>query len=153
MKQDKNNISTGPVYELHAKGLRGGQMQLEIWQIPSPVTPRLKKPERTAGLKGRCLEIVETQVLRRLKGDGIRLSRLKKGKKQIYPLTDEDMALNLALLFRVLAPMRNTDRIRSIAQEIEKMSREEAGYWLGMAFHRSNPRRVLAALRMLLTTA
>ena len=32
------------------------------------------------------------------------------------------------------------------------MSREEAGYWLGMALNRKHPRRVLAALRMLLDT-
>jgi hypothetical protein len=31
------------------------------------------------------------------------------------------------------------------------MGREEASYWLGMALHRSHPRRVLAALRLLLT--
>jgi hypothetical protein len=31
------------------------------------------------------------------------------------------------------------------------MTREEAGYWLGMAVHRSHPRRVLAELRVLLT--
>ncbi len=29
------------------------------------------------------------------------------------------------------------------------MSREEAGYWLGMSMHHKNPRRVLAALRIL----
>ena len=31
------------------------------------------------------------------------------------------------------------------------MGREEAAYWLGMAMHRRRPRRVLTALRMLLT--
>ena len=35
---------------------------------------------------------------------------------------------------------------------MDKMTREEAGYWLGMAVHRVYPRRVLAALRLLLTT-
>jgi hypothetical protein len=65
---------------------------------------------------------------------------------------DEELALNLALLFRVLAPMRSIDRIRLVADGIDKMSREEAGYWLGMAVHRVYPRRVLAALRVLLTT-
>ena len=65
---------------------------------------------------------------------------------------DEDLALNLGLLFRVLAPMRNLDRIRQISDGVDEMSREEAGYWLGMAMHRKNPRRVLAALRLLLTT-
>jgi hypothetical protein len=48
--------------------------------------------------------------------------------------------------------MRSIDRIRAVADGIDEMSREEAGYWLGMAMHRKNPRRVLAALRMLLTT-
>lgn len=144
-------ITTGPVYELRAGGLEDGQLQLEIWQMPTPATPRLKKPERMAGLKGRVLEIVETQVLRRLKSIGIRLSHLKGSKKQNIPL-DEDMALNLALLFRTLSPMRNIDNIRIVARGVDAMSREEAGYWLGMAVHRSNPRRVLAALRLLLTT-
>jgi hypothetical protein len=33
------------------------------------------------------------------------------------------------------------------------MEREEAAYWLGMAMHRRRPRRVLRALRVLLTEA
>ena len=32
----------------------------------------------------------------------------------------------------------------------EAMEREETAYWLGMAMHRPNPRRVLTALRTLL---
>ena len=66
---------------------------------------------------------------------------------------EEDLALNLALMFRVLAPMRSAKRMRLVALGIDGMSREEAGYWLGMAVHRKNPRRVLAALRMLLTAS
>jgi hypothetical protein len=31
------------------------------------------------------------------------------------------------------------------------MAREEAAYWLGMAMHRKNSRRVLAELRLLLS--
>ncbi len=143
--------SASPLYELRVKGLAGGGMALEIWQLPSPATPRLRSPERTAGLKGRALEIVETRVLRRLRAGGVRPSRrIKKGSKKSFPL-DEDLALTLSLLFRTLAPMRNIDRIRRIAEGVEGMSREEAGYWLGMAVHRGNPRRVLASLRMLMT--
>ncbi len=143
--------SASPLYELRVKGLGGGSMALEIWQLPSPATPRLQTPERTAGLKGRVLEIVETRVLRRLRAAGVRPPRvLKKGSAASFPL-DEDLALTLSLLFRTLAPMRNIDRIRRIAEGVERMSREEAGYWLGMAVHRGNPRRVLAALRMLMT--
>jgi hypothetical protein len=41
--------------------------------------------------------------------------------------------------------------MRAIAEGIEAMGREEAAYWLGMAMHRRNPRRVLTALRLILT--
>ena len=64
---------------------------------------------------------------------------------------DEELALILGLLFRTLAPMRNRDNMRQVYEGIEKMGREEAAYWLGMAVHRTNPRRVLTALRVLLT--
>jgi hypothetical protein len=60
--------------------------------------------------------------------------------------------LNLGLLFRAMASMRKLERIRRDADGIDAMTREEAGYWLGMAVHRKSPRRVLAALRMLLDT-
>lgn len=65
---------------------------------------------------------------------------------------EEDLAINLGLLFRVLALVRNLDRIRQVADGVAEMSREEIGYWLGMAMHRKHPRRVLAALRLLLTS-
>jgi hypothetical protein len=40
---------------------------------------------------------------------------------------------------------------RTTAEGIEAMPREEAAYWLGVAMHRRYPRRVLKALRCLLT--
>ena len=47
--------------------------------------------------------------------------------------------------------MRSRDNMRAVAAGIEAMEREEAAYWLGMAMHRRRPRRVLTALRVLLT--
>jgi hypothetical protein len=41
--------------------------------------------------------------------------------------------------------------MRSCAEGIDAMGREEAAYWLGMTMHRRHPRRVLQALRILLT--
>ena len=125
--------------------------RLEIWQVPSHATPRLKAPEQVATLHGSGLRTVENRLLKRLAKEKIVLGSLKPGKTKKWPL-DEEMALSLGLLFRVLAPMRNLDRIRQVADGTEKMSREEAGYWLGMVMHRAYPRRVLAALRILLTT-
>lgn len=146
-----NGSGTMPVYELRRIGSRGGAWRFEIWQLPSPSTPRLKTSERVATLKGKPLRLVETRVLKQLARSGIRLSgSVRAGQSQSWPL-DEDLALTLGLLFRVLAPMHNLDRIRQVAEGVQAMSREEAGYWLGMAMHRKFPRRVLAALRMLLT--
>lgn len=139
-----------PVYQLRLTGLGRGEVEFSIWQLPSPATPRLKEPERTAALKGRPLRMIETRMLKRLKGQGIKLRELDKGQTDVFSL-DEDSALHLALLFRALAPMQSIDRIRMVSEGIDHMTREEAGYWMGMAIHRSRPRRVLAALRVLLT--
>ena len=54
---------------------------------------------------------------------------------------------------KLLAPMRNVAAIENCARGIDAMAREEAAYWLGMAMHRKNPRRVLAALRLLLSAS
>jgi hypothetical protein len=63
---------------------------------------------------------------------------------------DEDLDINLGLLFQALAPMRNRNHMAAVAAGIEAMTKEEAGYWLGMAMHRKHPRRVLMPLRFLL---
>jgi hypothetical protein len=125
---------------------------MEVWQLPSPASPHLKAAQRVAGLSGRNLALIEHSLLRRLSGAGIKLGGLALGDLRRFDVT-EDLALNLGLLFRTLAPMRSRDNMRACAQGIDAMGREEAAYWLGMAMHRRNPRRVLAALRLLLTDA
>ncbi|MFH1134693.1 MAG: hypothetical protein V1816_01260 [Pseudomonadota bacterium] len=142
-------VGGGPVFELRVKGLEGGQISLEVWQMPSLSTPRLVGPEKMATLEGRTLEIVETRVLRSLKKAGVSVKAHLRGVMTAHTL-DEEVALTLSLLFKTLAPMRNIDRIRKVAEGIDAMTREEAGYWLGMALHRRKPRLVLASLRLLL---
>jgi hypothetical protein len=148
IQPDTSNL---PRFELRLKAHKGKGYELEVWQLPSPSTPRLKGPEYVASLKGSALRLIEHRLLRRLSRAHINLGSLNTDKTREWPI-DEDVALNFGLLFRVLAPMRNLDRIRQVADGVDEMSREEAGYWLGMAMHRRHPRRVLAALRMLLTS-
>jgi hypothetical protein len=144
--------SPKPSYELRLQARSSMHWSLSIYQLPSPATPRLKEPEHVGTLQGAALRLVEVRVLKRLLRERIQIGALRPGKARRWPL-DEETALHLGLLFRVLAPMKNTDRIREVADGVEEMGREEAGYWLGMALHRPKPRRVLAALRMLLTTS
>lgn len=138
----------GPAYELRLHVPDPRTWRLELWQMPSPATPRLRLPELVATLKGRPLEIIEHRLLKRLSRARIDLGSLTSGKRKAWPV-EEEFALHMGLIFRAIAPMRNLDRIRDVTDRIEAMSREEAAYWLGMAMHRKNPRKVLAALRML----
>lgn len=139
-----------PQYELRARYRGPEDTEIEVWQVPSRATPQLTAPLRVAGLRGRNLALIEHRVLRRLKQAGISLGGLALDDVRAFAI-DEDLALNLGLLFRTLAPMRSADNMRACADGIEAMGREEAAYWLGMAMHRKNPRRVLFALRVLLT--
>ena len=141
---------SAPQYELRVQRHGPADAEYEIWQLPAPVSPHVKSAIRVAGLRGRNLELVEHRVLRRLSQAGVRLGRRADATKCGYALT-EDLALMLGLLFRTLAPMRSRHNMRAVAEGIEAMGREEAAYWLGMAMHRKHPRRVLTALRCLLT--
>ncbi len=140
---------SAPQYEVRVRNHGIGDAEIEVWEMPSPASPHLTSAVRVAGLRGRNLELVEYRVLRRLNQGGVRLPRTTE-RVRGYNITEE-LALRLGLLFRALAPMRSRDRMRSVTEGIEAMGREEAAYWLGMAMHRKNPRRVLTALRYLLT--
>ncbi len=141
---------SAPRYELRVRRHGPVDTEYEIWQMPAPATPQVTSALRVAGLRGRNLELVEHRVLKQLWQSGIKLGRSADTRKRGYALT-EDLALTLGLLFRTLAPMRSRDNMRAVAGGIENMGREEAAYWLGMAMHRKYPRRVLTALRFLLT--
>ena len=151
----ETSASSAPQYELRARSWGAGDDELEVWQVLASATPQLKSPVRVAGLRGRTLELVEHRVIRRLSQAGVKLVgrrdvELKLGAPRAHPI-DEHMALTLGLLFRTLAPMRSRANMLLVADGIEAMGQEEAAYWLGMAMHRKNPRRVLGALRLLLT--
>ena len=141
-----------PRYELRAHYFGPADTEMEVWQLPSPATPGLKAPVRVAGLRGRNLDLVEHRVTRRLKQVGVPFEQPALRLPRAWSLPEE-MALTFGLLFRALAPMRSRDNLRNVVEGIEQMGKEEAAYWLGMAMHRKNPRRVLSALRTLLTSS
>lgn len=141
--------TTRPRYELRVARRRGSDSTLEVWQIPSPATPSVTAPRRVAGLGGRNLALVEHRVLRQLKHEHIDPGSVGPREAGRFDVS-EDLALRLGLAFRTLAPMRNRAYMRACMEGIEAMGKEEAAYWLGMAMHRKYPRRVLAALRLLL---
>lgn len=147
--------ASAPQYELRARTWGAGDDELEVWQLPAPATPHIRSAVRVAGLRGRNLELVQHRVLKRLTNAGLTLRHrrtleLVLDEPATYAMT-EHLALMLGLLFRTLAPMRSRENMVRVAEGIEAMGQQEAAYWLGMTMHRTNPRRVLSALRMLLT--
>jgi len=140
---------SAPKYEVRVRQYGPGDTEMEIWHLPSPASPQLTSAARLAGLRGRNLELIEHRVLKRLSRAG--LTTVESLPIATGYLIPEDTAMALGLLFRTLAPMRSRDNMRAVSEGIEAMGREEAAYWLGMAMHRKNPRRVLTALRFLLT--
>ena len=142
--------ASAPRYELRVRRRGPVDAEYEIWQMPAAATPHVATPVRIAGLRDRNLHLVEHRVLKRLARAGIKLGPRVGAGARGHAVTEE-VALTLGLLFRALAPMRSRDNMRAVADGIEAMGREEAAYWLGMAMHRRRPRRVLTALRTLLT--
>jgi hypothetical protein len=92
-----------PRYELRATRTGLSDTLLEVWQLPSTATPHLRSPRRIAGRGGRNLGLVEHRLARQLKHSGIDLLGLMPGETRRFDL-DEDQALRLGLMFRVLAP-------------------------------------------------
>ena len=146
----RSTQSPAPQYEIRLRWLGPIESEAEVRRVPSPATPQWVAPTRLASLRGRNLAMFEHRVLRRLAQGGVRASGLATRRPRSYPVPEET-ALYLALLFRTLAPMRSLPRMQAVVEGIEQMGREEASYWLSMALHRKNPRRVLTALRYLLT--
>jgi hypothetical protein len=130
------------IYEIR-KTYRKNLLRLEIYRYKGK-----GKPIFLGGIHGTPFRLIEHRLI---KG----FSRLKidwtSQETKNYRIT-EGIANTNALLFRALAPMKNIEKIRSVAEGISEMREEEAAYWMGMVLHRKKPSRILAALRLILTT-
>ena len=149
---DDTTPASAPLYELRVRRYGPANTEYAIWQVPSSAMPHLTSARRVARLHGPNLDLIEHRVLRLLVQSGVRLGPSADHRKGGYAVP-EGVAMVLGLLFRALAPMRNRANMRAVVEGIEEMRHEEAAYWAGMAIHRRKPRRVLMALRILLTDA
>ena len=113
-----------PHYQLKVQKLPGSDLSLEIWQLPSPATPHLKNPKRVAGIKGRNFALIEHRLLRQLKQININLTSLQRGKVKDFDL-DEEQALKIGLMFRVLAPMRNRKICAVVLRELNLWAKKK----------------------------
>ena len=82
---------SAPRYEVRVRGHRPGDIEYEIWQMPSAATPQITAATRIAGLRGRNLELVEHRVLKRLGSAGVKLgpSRRRENGRRSSLLEDD----------------------------------------------------------------
>jgi len=137
-----------------ANGLVGGLMALVGQGGGGTVVPRVTEDDvrSTISLAGQSegLTVEETERIESILDlDKVLVDQAMRPRVAIAAVP-ADMPLEQAL---DVVQRDGHSRITVYADGIDAMSREEAGYWLGMALHRRRPRRVLAALRMLLTEA
>ncbi len=142
----------GPRYELRMHRHGPGDHEMTIFRLRSPDAPRLTEPVFVGGLRGAKLERFEPRILRIMRDHGVRLGPGLPGQRNVHAI-NEEAALQLGLVFRTLAPMRNRENMQACIDGIERMGREEAAYWLGMVMHRRKPRRVLQALRIVMNAS
>lgn len=131
------------LYELRRSTDPRKGIRWEIYKLPSRGEAIF-----LAGVHGSPFRLIEHKMIKGFKRLKIEWSDPTPKRWQIL----ESEANSYALLFRVLAPMKNIERIRSVISGIEDMREEEASYWMGMVLHRKKPARILMALRILLTT-
>lgn len=84
---------TAPLYQLQAKNHGADDLEIELWELPSPATPHITKPVRIAGLRGRNLALVESQIFRNLSKAGIKINP-EIGKEQTFEI-DEEVSLTI----------------------------------------------------------
>lgn len=143
------SASSVPVYAVRLASRLRDWTRLEVLQLPSAASPELRQSVRLAMLSGRNLTLYGLSVLRLLQPDVRSLPLPGEGVIELQ--VGEEVALRVALLCRVVAPMRHPERTRACVVGISGMTSLESSYWFGMALNRYNPRRALSALRMLLT--
>ena len=97
---------SAPRYELRVRGLRPGDTEYEIWQMPSAATPQITSATGIAGLRGQYLEPVEHRALKRFGSAGIEQGPSRRRERCGRALT-KDLTPTLGLLSRALEPMRS----------------------------------------------
>ena len=88
---------------------------------PGVLPGGFRSPRSAAG----PYRLMEPLLLKRLANLGLPAAGLKRGGSAAERVHERD-AVSLALLFRALAPMRSIDRIRLVADGIDRLSPEEA---------------------------
>ena len=134
-----------PRYEVRRHSVRGYDDAYEVYEFPSKAAPYLREPRRLGGLAGANFRWSKRSCC---VGCGARRLRRRRTAPAWRTPPAGGRGIATGLLFRAVAPMRSRARSMPLFTVSNRWGSEEAAYWLGMALHRKNPRRILSALRI-----
>ncbi len=109
-------------------------------------------PEDVIGLWGLPLHLSFGTVAELARQSGNSPSALRPGARKPVEL-DEEQGVRVGLVFHGVKPLRKPERIQSVIDGIQRMSREEATYWFAKIHtteSASARRRAMRALRIML---
>ncbi|HEY9769960.1 MAG TPA: hypothetical protein V6C71_15945 [Coleofasciculaceae cyanobacterium] len=136
-------------FQLRVIPTENNNFALELYQCAYKKAGEKKRPaaKKIGCLKGDTLNLVKQSIYQVLKTNNYDPQTLSSKRQSCYTLSEES-GVQTAIMFQVLQPLSQPEKINKIATGISAMSNEEAHYWFAMI---ANGRRknALKALRVL----
>jgi hypothetical protein len=139
-------------FELRVQPNGESQYGLALFQKPHRDLDRTGKVEEwqlVVRVHGQPLKAVLDQVLATIKNAGYKSSDLSRTRETPFHLT-ESLGVRLGLLFLAVKPLRKTNRMGDISEQVRGMTDEEAYYWFSKTTSTKTGRRAQKAMRLLL---
>jgi hypothetical protein len=139
-------------FELKVQPNEESQYGLALFQKPHRHHDRNGKSEEwllVVKVHGQPLKAVLDQVLATIKNAGYKSSDLSRTRETPFHLT-ESLGVRLGLLFLAVKPLRKTNRMGDISEQVRGMTDEEAYYWFSKTTSTKTGRRAQKAMRLLL---
>lgn len=143
---------TDEAFELRVQPNGDSQYDLALFQKPHRDLDRTGKVEEwqlVVRVHGQPMKAVLDQVLATIKKAGYKASDLSRTRAKPFHL-NESVGVRLGLLFLAVKPLRKTNRMGEISEQVQGMTDEEAYYWFSKTTSANTGRRAQKAMRLLL---
>lgn len=140
-------MSTPKPYQLRVLKDHDNAVRLELWQVPYNRSPQAEDPHKVGTLRGLPLTACHSGLTEVLGREGHSPSVLSRPRPEAVELT-EDGGIYLALLFRLIRPLKRIDRIQNVFQGLSRMTPDERQYFFARIQYPGKGRYMERALRL-----
>ena len=140
-------MSTPKPYQLRVLKDHDNAVRLELWQVPYNRSLQSEDPHKVGTLRGSPLIACHGGLTEALQQEGHPPSVLSRPQPDPVTLT-EDGGIYLALLFRLIRPLKRIDRIQNVFQGLSRMTPDERQYFFARIQYPGKGRYMERALRL-----